>query len=125
MTFTKEQAESLTRLQIAMWLPAKCQECGDDYRNVDDFMARGVRRGLTEDFSFVDDACWERHERKTTKAKVDAAFPRKGRLADPKACKDCEACCSDCTYACIRLALKGHRCRAREEAHGNLDKEGA
>lgn len=79
MGFTPEQAHSLTRLQIAMWLPASCQECGDEYRNVDDFLARGVRRGLGDGFTFVDEACWDRHERKAKKAAVAKAFPKEAK----------------------------------------------
>lgn len=54
--------DAAARLQVAMWLPASCAQCGIEYDGVDDFMVRKVRAGRSfmEDptDSFVDDACW-------------------------------------------------------------------
>ena len=57
----------LARVQIAMWLPAKCAVCGKAYESVDDFMARNPRANGAPgqpwepdpDTGFVDDACWK------------------------------------------------------------------
>lgn len=60
-----ETAESIGRLQVAMWLPARCAVCGIEYKDVDDFIARDPRAtGSTPwtpdpDTGFTDDLCWE------------------------------------------------------------------
>jgi hypothetical protein len=62
----EESARQLARLQIAMWLPAKCQVCQTPYRDVDDFRARnprvgpGFQKGADITEFFVDDACMPR-----------------------------------------------------------------
>jgi len=60
----KEWAHGLMRLQIAMWLPASCEECGKPYESVDDFLARNPRAASDGEISFVDDACWPEFSRK-------------------------------------------------------------
>ena len=58
----KEAAEAMTRVQIAMWLPAKCIECGHAYTSVDDFQNRNVCCGGGKSTyiadKFVCEACW-------------------------------------------------------------------
>lgn len=65
MTFTKEEAHALARVQIAMWLPMACGQCGVEYASVDDFIDRNPRagegwKGEDGDLSqkFIDEACW-------------------------------------------------------------------
>lgn len=54
----KAWANQMTRLQVALWLPASCW-CGQPYVNVDDFLARDPRRGYGEGMEFVDAECWD------------------------------------------------------------------
>ena len=60
-----ETAEQLSRLQVAMWLPARCAACHVEYADVDDFIARNPRAtGSTPwtpdpDTGFTDELCWE------------------------------------------------------------------
>jgi hypothetical protein len=63
-TFSREEATALTRIQVAMWLPAKCKVCGKPYASVDDFLERQPRAGpgfgtpWDHDTAFIDDACY-------------------------------------------------------------------
>lgn len=61
----EQAAHALMRVQIAMWLPASCAECGREYESVDDFLARNPRAGQGWDSKndewtdrFVDDSCY-------------------------------------------------------------------
>jgi len=70
-TFSHEEATALTRLQIAMWLPAACAVCKKPYASVDDFLDRNPRAGpgfhrprgdprpVDWDQAFIDDACYD------------------------------------------------------------------
>lgn len=60
-TERKEFARSMIRVQVAMWLPASCLQCGREYASVDDWLARNPRGGNDKEQpcgGFVDDACW-------------------------------------------------------------------
>jgi hypothetical protein len=49
------------RVQLAMWLPARCAVCGDPYESVDDMLLRNPRATETTpdpDTGFIDDACF-------------------------------------------------------------------
>lgn len=60
------QEHPVVRLQIAMWLPARCMWCRKEYKSVDDFIARnprawgdGEKWTYDPDNGFVDDACYD------------------------------------------------------------------
>ena len=67
----KKWAYHMMRIQVAMWVDgkSKCEECGHIYTSVDDFLERNPRRGFGEDFTFVDDACWEQYLMKQAEVK--------------------------------------------------------
>lgn len=62
-----ETADALARVQISMWLPARCAVCKKDYADVDDFIARNPRASgppnepwtPDPDTGFTDDTCWK------------------------------------------------------------------
>jgi len=61
MTFTEAEARQLSRIQFAMWLPARCALCAHEYDSVDDFIERNPRATPTTpdpDTGFVCDGCW-------------------------------------------------------------------
>lgn len=60
----KEWVAGLVRLQIAMWVDdgAACIVCKEQFKSVDDFIARDVRAtGKDWPDMFCDDACWEKY----------------------------------------------------------------
>lgn len=60
----KEWVNSMMRIQIAMWLPCTCEECGYTYKNVDDFLRCNPHRGHTEKMSFVCASCYPTYKDK-------------------------------------------------------------
>lgn len=69
MPFNKEEVNALARIQIAMWVDGEshCEECGQIYKSVDDFIKRKVRAGQPREnygITFVDDKCFEAYAKK-------------------------------------------------------------
>jgi len=63
----EDPGNHLLRLQISLWLPARCAWCKKEYTSVDDFMERNPRAwgggddGWTADpdKGFIDDECYD------------------------------------------------------------------
>ncbi len=62
----REWVNHLLRIQVALWLPASCEQCGVVYRDVDDFLSRNPHHGGTDAgrILFVDKSCWDDYRRR-------------------------------------------------------------
>lgn len=58
----KAWAHQMMRVQVAMWLPASCFQCGKQYVSVDDFLERNPKAGYgwpDGQDRYIDSACWK------------------------------------------------------------------